>query len=191
MDPALPNQVLPDWKTPSYVSAAETHALCSSGTNDRNLRSMLLQEMKEERVARGLASMETEVGQLLLRNKYFLCALDNALSRGCGLSLADFVASPRCKALDVHEERRLVRLPDSAVNEHSGEFRWVIFDMITKTLSLEVSRERDDGARLPPRILRKSQDEGSIGLPAAHWLAGPTPWSQVHDDGGSTASQVQ
>ena len=65
---------------------------------------MLLQEMREELVTRGLASTETEVCQVLQRNKYFLCALDNALSRGCGLSLADFVASPRCKALDVHEE---------------------------------------------------------------------------------------
>ena len=56
--------------------------------------------------------------------------------------------------------------------------------MITKTLSLEVHRERDDGARLLPQILRKSQDEGSIGPLAAHWLAGSIPWSQDHDDGG-------
>ena len=32
---------------------------------------MLLQEMKEERVARGLVSTATEVGQVLLPNKYF------------------------------------------------------------------------------------------------------------------------
>ena len=41
---------------------------------------MLLQEMKEERVARVLVSMATEVGQVLLPNKYFLCAFDNVLS---------------------------------------------------------------------------------------------------------------
>ena len=101
---------------------------------------MLLQGMKEERVARGLVSTATEVGQVLFPNKYFLCALDNALSKGCGISLADFVASLRCNAMDLHEERRLVRLPGSASIENSCEFRSVIFDMNAKTSRLEVSR---------------------------------------------------
>ena len=52
-------------------------------------------------------------------------------------SLADFVASPRCMALDVHEEaRRLVRLADSAIDENSGEFRSVIVNMVTKHIAL-------------------------------------------------------
>ena len=161
-------KVLPDWKCPTAFRLL-THAQCSSGTDDPNLRSMLLQEVKEERAARGFVSMETEVGQVLLPNKYFLCALDNALSEGYGLSLAEFVASPRCKALNVHEERRPVRLPDSAIDENSSCS--VIFNMITTTSRLEVSRERDDGeALLLPRILQTMQDKGSIGLFAAHWL---------------------
>ena len=50
-------------------------------------------------------------------------------------------------------------------------FRSVIFDMITTTSRLDGSRERDDGgALLPPRILHKMHDEGSIGLFAAHWF---------------------
>ena len=109
---------------------------------------------------------------MFLPNKYFLCALDDALSKDCGLSLVDLVASPRCKALDVHDER------DSANDENSSVFRSVIRDMITKTSHLEVSRERDDGgAPLPPRIL------------SPHWtlccaLVGPTRRSQDHDAGG-------
>ena len=88
-----------------------------------------------------------------------------------GISLADFVASLRCNALDVHEERRLVRLPDSASVENSSEFRSVIFDTNAKTSRLEVSRGRDDGgALLSPRILHKMQEEGSTGLLAVHWL---------------------
>ena len=79
----------------------------------------------------------------------------------------------------------------SVVAEQEVLLRSVIFDMITKTSRLEVSRERDDeGALLPPRILHKTQDEGSIGLLAAHWL-NQCAGLRNHDDGGPTASQVQ
>ena len=95
---------------------------------------MLLQEMKEECVA--VCCFRTSTSS----------ALYNALSGGCGLSVADVVAS-RCKALDVHEERRLVRLPESAIDGNSSEFSSVICDMITKTSRDEV------GALLLPQIL--------------------------------------
>ena len=145
----------------SCVLAAETLEQCNSETDDLKLEPTLLQEVKEERVARGLASVETEVRQELLPNKYFLCALDHAL-KGCCLSRADFFASPQCKVLTVHEERRLVRLSDSANDENSSEFRSVIFDMITKTCRFEVSRDRDDGGSA-------DSPQGGRRGSAAHW----------------------
>ena len=174
-------QVLQDWEIPSCVSAAETHAQCSSGTDHRKSISVVAAG-NEERVARGLASMETEAGQVLLPSEYFLCARDNALSKGGGFSL-DVVASLQYKTLNIHKEQKM-RLPDPATDGNSSGFRSVIFDMITRTSRLEVSRERDDGgALLPPRITTRCT--------ARVAMTGPIRWSQDHDDGGPTASQVQ
>ena len=51
----------------------------------------------------------------------------------------------QCKVLDVHEERRLVRLPDSLIDEISGEFRSVMYGVVTKTSRLKISSEREGG----------------------------------------------
>ena len=59
-------QVLPEWKMPSCVSAADTNAQCSSATDARNLRSMLLQE-RRKRLHVGLLQWRPKLAKCFCR----------------------------------------------------------------------------------------------------------------------------
>lgn len=166
--PPRQTQVLPDWRSSLPIAKA----LCddqgvAQEPGDR-LRSQLVGEVLAET---GAMFKPEGFKEPMLPNKYFLMALDNSLRMGAGLKLADFQEELTCRPLLPTEVRMRVRLPDARKIEGSAAHRAIIVGKVAGAARVELPRRRLEDATIAfRRVLHKTQDEGSIGLPASFLL---------------------
>ena len=100
-------------------------------------------------------------------NRYFVLALDNALTTGLGFGLEFFRANRASFALQAGQVRWLI--PNPTPSPDDASHRSVVGKRSEGTGRLEHTRVMKEGREWRP-TLHFSQDEGSIGLPGSMWL---------------------
>lgn len=104
----------------------------------------------------------------LAPNREMAMAIDNALRVG-GLSLSTFLPAKRLEPLLPSERRNFTELPANMQVAGTSNMRACIWDEVSGSTRVEMPRALGPDGKVFMPSLHKTCDEGSIGLPMAHW----------------------
>lgn len=166
--PAPNPKVLKDWHS-SGLSEVTTAAEVDQLTNsiDGVVEAMVYGGDHDEASGHKRKALRHSPPELA-PNREMAMALDNALRAG-GLSLGIFLPAKRLEPLRECEFRYFVTLPADMQVEGTSSTRACIWDKVVGTTRVEMPRSLGPDGKVFMPSLHKTCDEGSIGLPMAHW----------------------